>query len=305
MKVIILGGTGLIGSALAQDLARDGHEVIILTRRPQAQEKPPKGIRFEQWDGRSAQGWGKLAEGADAIINLAGENLSAGRWTPERKQRIIDSRVNAGAAVVQAIQQASAKPKMLLQISGIGAYGVSESETFSETSPYGNDFLAGVTRQWEDSTKAVEALGVRRVVARTGVVLSNAGGAFPRMLLPFKLFVGGPLGTGRQWLSWLHLDDQVRALRFLIENPQAHGVYNLSTNPVTNRQFAQTLGGLMRRPAFFPVPAFAIRLLFGEMGTLVLDGQRATAQRLADLGFQFRFPDIESALKDLLKPRPY
>ena len=300
MKVIILGGAGLIGRALAEDLARGGHEVIALTRRQQPPERSLKGIRFEQWDGKSAQGWGHLANNADAIVNLAGENLSAGRWTPERKQRIIDSRVNAGAAVVQAIQQASTKPKMLLQISGIGAYGVSESETFNETSPYGNDFLAGVTRQWEDSTNAVEALGVRRVVARTGVVLSNAGGAFPRMLLPFKLFIGGPLGSGRQWLSWLHVDDQVRALRLLIENQQARGVYNLSAEPVTNRQFSQALGKVMRRPAFFPVPAFAIRLLFGEMGTLVLDGQRATAQRLADLGFEFRFPDIETALKNLV-----
>ena len=257
-------------------------------------------MRLEKWDGRSAQGWGKLADGADAIVNLAGENLSAGRWTAKRKQAIIESRRNAGAAVLQAIQEAANKPSVLVQSSAVGFYGPHASELFSEDAAHANDFLGRVCQAWEDSTRPAEALGVRRVVVRMAPVLSTESGALPRMLLPFKLFAGGPLGSGRQWLSWVHQDDNVRALRFLVENPQAEGVYNISAQPLTNRQFAQAIGKVMRRPAFFPVPAFIIRLLFGEMSTVVLDGQRVSAQRLTGLEFKFNYPDAEAALKNLL-----
>ena len=300
MKTIITGGTGLIGRALAEDLAKDGHEVILLSRRPQGAAGFPPGIRVEEWDGRTAQGWGKLADGADAIVNLAGENLSAGRWTAQRKQKIIAGRVNAGSAVVQAIQQAGTRPRVVIQSSAVGYYGPCGSEWLSEDAPAGKDFLAGVCQAWEASTQAVEALGVNRVVVRSGVVLSTKSGALPRMLLPFKLFAGGPLGTGKQWLSWVHLEDEVRALRFLMENPGVRGVFNIPAEPLTNGQFARTVGKVMRRSAFVPVPAFTIRLAFGEMSTVVLDGQRASAQRLKDAGFHFRFPEAEAALQDLL-----
>jgi uncharacterized protein (TIGR01777 family) len=302
MKIIISGGTGLIGSALAEDLAKDGHEVILLSRKSQPQTGFHAGIRVEKWDGRTAQGWGKLADGADAIVNLAGENLSAGRWTAKRKQAILESRVTPGAAIVQAIQQAAKKPSVLIQSSAVGYYGPSGGELLSEDASPANDFLARVCQTWEASTQPVEDLGVRRVVTRSGVVLSTKSGALPRMLLPFKFFAGGPLGSGRQWLSWIHLEDEVRAVRFLIETAEARGAFNLSAQPVTNRQFAQAIGKVMRRPAFFPVPAFIIRLVFGEMSTVVLDGQHVSAKRLKDLGFKFRFTDAEAALKDLLKP---
>jgi uncharacterized protein (TIGR01777 family) len=258
------------------------------------------GIRQEKWDGRTTQGWGHLADGADAIVNLAGVNLSSGRWTVKRKKEILESRTNAGAAVVQAIQQAANKPRLVIQSSAVGYYGPSDIELLNETTPPANDFLARVCQTWEDSTQPVEDLGVRRVVTRSGVVLSTESGALPRMLLPFKFFAGGPLGSGRQWLSWVHLEDEVRALRFLIDNPEAQGPVNISAKPVTNRQFSQTIGKVMRRPAFFPVPAFVIRLLFGEMSTVVLDGQSVSAKRLMDLGFQFSFPEVEVALEDLL-----
>ena len=301
MKIIITGGTGLIGRALAEDLAKDGHEVIILSRNPKPNTGLPAGIRLEKWDGRTAQSWGKLADGADAIVNLAGENLSAGRWTAKRKQSILDSRINAGAAVIQAVQQAASKPGVVIQSAGIGYYGPGDAEGIREEAPPAQDFLAQVCQAWEASTQAVETLGVRRVVTRSGVVLSTRSGALPLMLLPFKFFAGGPLGSGRQWLSWVHLEDEVRAIRFLIENPQARGVYNISARPLTNRQFAQTIGKVMHRPAFFTVPAFIIRLLFGEMSTVVLDGQHVSSQRLVDTGFQYRFPEAEAALADLLK----
>lgn len=301
MKIIITGGAGLIGRALAEDLAKDGHEAIILSRRPQPGTVLPPGVRLEKWDGRTAQGWGKLADGADAIVNLAGENLSAGRWTAKRKRAIMESRTQSGAAVVQAVQQAVNKPRAVIQSSAVGYYGPSDDKLFSEDAPPADDFLAGVCQAWEASTQPVEALGVRRAVMRSGVVLSTRSGALPRMLLPFRFYAGGPLGSGRQWLSWVHLEDEVRAVRFLIDTPQARGVYNISAEPLTNRQFAKAIGKVMRRPSFFPVPAFIIRLLFGEMSTVVLDGQRVSAQRLSDQGFQFHYPEAEAALRDLLK----
>jgi uncharacterized protein (TIGR01777 family) len=300
MKIIITGGTGLIGSALADDLAKDGHEVIILSRKVHSMTSHTAGIRLETWDGRTAQGWGHLADGADAIVNLAGENLSAGRWTAQRKRAILESRTNAGAAVVQAVQLADKKPRVVIQISGVGAYGPSEIEHIGEATDYGKDFLAGVCRAWEASTQPVEAFGVRRVVARFGVVLSTKSGALPRMLLPFRFFVGGPLGSGRQWLSWVHLEDAVHALRFFIETSAAQGEYNVSGEPLTNRQLAGEIGKVLHRPALFTVPAFLIRLVFGEMGTVVLDGQNVSSQRLIELGFNYHFPNARSALKDLL-----
>lgn len=308
MRVIIAGGTGLIGLALAAELAGAGYEVVLLSRSPERAAGLPSGVRAERWDGRTAQGWGKLADGAAAIVNLAGENLAGesffpSRWTPERKERIVRSRLNAGAAVVEAVQAAAAKPRVVIQSSGIGVYGPRQDEEISEASSAGSDFLATLAVQWEASTAGVEALGVRRAVIRTGAVLSKAGGALTRMVLPFRLFAGGWFGNGRQWLSWIHVADQAGAIRFLIENPQASGLFNLcAPQPLTGRDFGRCIGRVMGRPAFLPVPAFAMRLAFGEVATVVLDGQRALPKRLLDLGFRFRFPDADAALRDLLKP---
>ena len=303
MRVIITGGTGLIGRALVGELAKDGHEVIVLSRSPERVVDFPRGARLEKWDGQTVQSWGKLVDGADAVVHLAGENLSAGRWTARRKRQIREGRLNSGKAISQAIQQSVKKPAVLIQFSAVGYYGPSGDEWLTEESPPANDFLASVCQAWEASTQPVEALGVRRVVVRSGVVLSTRSGAFPRMLLPFRLFAGGPLGSGKQWLSWVHLEDEVRALRFLIENPAARGAINLVAQPLSNRQFAKVLGKVMHRPAFIPVPAFVIRLLFGEMGTVVLDGQRVASERLTELGFRFRFPEAEAAFIDLLKKK--
>jgi len=298
MKIVILGGTGLIGQALTESYLRDGHRVIIVSRRPNA--AAPRGAMLAQWDGRYANGWGATVNGADAVINLAGENLSAGRWTEQQKRAIRDSRVNAGHAIVQAIQEVADKPRVLLQISGVGAYGTSEAATFDETAPFGSDFLADVSHAWEDSTLTVERMGVRRVIARSGVVLSLKSGALPRILLPFKLFAGGPLGSGRQWLSWVHIEDEVRALRFLVENENARGVYNISGQPIKNGQLAKTIGKQIHRPSFFPVPAIMLRLLLGEMSVMVLEGQNVTNEKIIRLGFSFQYPTAEIALADLL-----
>lgn len=305
MRIIVTGGSGLIGTALAGSLAEDGHEVVILSRSPERLTNLPPGARAERWDGKSADGWGALADGADAIVNLAGENIGGtslleilfARWTPERKRRILSSRIDAGRAVVQAVRQASRKPKVVVQPSGVGYYGLGRDAAQREEASPGDDFLARVCVGWESSTAEVESLGVRRVVFRTGVVLTPRGGILPLLLLPFRLFAGGRLGSGRQWFPWVHLDDQVAAIRFAIENDRARGTYNLSApQPLRNREAAAIVARVLRRPAWLPVPAFALRLLLGEKHILVLDGQNAPPDRLQAAGFTFRRPQLEGAL---------
>ncbi|MDH5505878.1 MAG: TIGR01777 family oxidoreductase [Anaerolineae bacterium] len=308
MQVIIAGGSGLIGRALTAELTNNGHTVTLLSRRPESLSGLPAGVRAVGWDGKSAAGWGPLADGAGAIVNLAGENIAGdhffpSRWTANRRQRIRQSRVNAGQAIVAAITAAKQKPAVLVQSSAVGYYGPRGDEPVDENSPAGDDFLAEVCGDWEGSTHAVESLGVRRVVARTGVVFSTHGGAFTRLALPFKLFAGGPLGHGRQYYSWIHINDQAAALRFLIENSTAQGIYNLTApQPVTSKHLAQTLGRVMKRPAFVPVPGFAFRLAFGAVAATVLEGQRALPSRLQQAGFEFQFPEIEGAVRHLLAP---
>jgi uncharacterized protein (TIGR01777 family) len=307
MRVVITGGTGMLGRALSGNLAADGHEVIVLSRLPERVTGLPAGVRAGGWDGRTAEGWGHLADGADAIVNLAGANIAGehffpSRWTEERKRVIRESRVNAGRAVVQAAEQASQKPGVVVQASGIGYYGFRGDELIAEDGQPGDDFGARLASQeWEPATAAVEGMGVRWVVMRTAPVLDADEGSLPRMLLPFRLFVGGPMGSGKQWLSWIHLHDYVRAVRFLIENRAAHGPFNLvAPEPLTNAEFGRTIGRVMGRPYYLPVPGFALKLAFGEVADVLLYGQRAIPQRLLDLGFEFRFPDAESALRDLL-----
>ena len=301
MRIIITGGSGLIGRALTSDLARTGHEVIIISRQPERIIGLPAGVRTERWDGRTAEGWYSIADGADAIVNLAGENISSGHWTDERKNIILQSRLNAGQAVVQAVKAVTCKPRVVIQASGIGYYGPCGNEYITEETPPGHDFLARLATEWESSTASLEALGVRRAVIRTGVVISNKGGALPRVSLPFRFFIGGRLGSGQQWFPWIHIADEVGAIRFMIENEGASGPFNLSApNPLTNIEFSRLLGQQLRRPALVPMPAFALRLLFGEMATALLDGQRALPKHLLQLGFRFRFPKAGPALKNLL-----
>jgi len=301
VRVLITGGSGLIGRALAAELARSGNEIIILRRTPERIIGLQAGVLAERWDGRTAEAWYALADGADAIVNLAGENISSGRWTEERKRAILQSRLNAGRAIVQAVQAAANKPGVVIQASGIGYYGTHGDEEVTEETPPGHDFLARLAVDWESSTASLEALGVRRAVIRTGVVLSTDGGALPRMLLPFRFFVGGRLGSGRQWFPWIHIADEVGAIRFLLENRAASGPFNLAAPfPITNAGFSRLLGQRLRRPSLMPTPAFALRLLFGEMATALLDGQRAIPQRLLQLGYTFQFPEAGQALKDLL-----
>ena len=305
MHTIITGGTGLIGRALIDSLVADGHSVTVLTRSPQKHQKSlPAGVTAVGWDGKSAQGWGHLADGADAIVNLAGEGIADGPWSAERKRRIVQSRVDAGKAVVEAVRMATVKPKVVVQASAVGYYGVGDDSLLPESSAPGNDFLGQVCFDWEASSAPLESMGVRRVVLRTGIVLSTKGGAFPKLLLPFYLFAGGPIGNGRQYFPWIHIDDQVRAMRFLIENANASGPYNLAApNPPTNKEFVQKLGKAMGRPALLPVPSFVFKLIFGEMSTVLLDGQRAVPQALEAAGFVFSYPEATAATRDILQKK--
>ncbi len=305
MRIIITGGTGLIGRALSTHLASEGHEVVVLSRSPESAPRLPPGVRVARWDARTADGWAALADGAGAIVNLAGASLDR-RWTSDYKRVIRESRLNAGRAVSAAVAQARAKPSVVVQASGAGYYGPRGDEILTEEASAGPGFLGNTAVAWEASTASVAEMdgvagGVRHVIIRSGVVLSTEGGALPRMMLPFQFFVGSTLGTGDQWLSWIHIEDEVRAIRFLIETDAATGYFNVTApHPVTNREFSRLLGRVMRRPAFFRVPSFVLRLLLGEMSTVVVDGQRAVPRNLLDLGFTFRFPHLDTALRDLL-----
>jgi uncharacterized protein (TIGR01777 family) len=303
MRVLLAGGSGLIGRALAQELVKRGHETIVLSRHLREAETGglPDGVRIAGWDGKTAEGWGELADGAEAVVNLAGAGVADGRWTPQRKRTILESRVNAGRAVAEAVQRASHRPRVVVQASGVNYYGVQGDDELPESSPAGSDFLARLCVEWEQSSAPVSKLGVRQVVIRSGLVLSTQGGSFPRLLLPFRLFVGGRLGNGRQWLPWIHIADEVAAVCFLIESEDATGAFNLTAPAaVTNHAFAAALGRAMGRPSLVPVPAFLLRLLFGEMAMVLLEGQRVVPRRLLDMGFRFRFPKLEGALRDLL-----
>ena len=302
-RVVIAGGTGLLGRALARRLAASGREVVLLSRSAatgaSATALPP-GCRLATWDGRSADGWFEFASGAQAIVNLAGESIAGGRWSRSRKARIAGSRQQATAAVLAAIARAKQPPRVLVQASAIGYYGDRGAEVLSEGAPPGEGFLTETAREWEAASLDAERFGVRRVVARTGVVLAREGGAFPKMALPFRLGAGATLGSGRQWMSWIHLADESAALELLIDHPEARGAMNLTApEPVTQAVFARALAAALHRPLFARAPAFALRALLGEMADLVLASQRVVPQRLLELGFRFRYPTLEAALGEL------
>ncbi len=300
--IIILGGTGFLGQGLTRRLLADGYDVVVLTRR--AGDYPEKGggrERYAQWDGSSAAAWGALADGAYAIVNLAGANIAARRWTETVKETILRSRLAAGDAVVEAVSAAKVKPRVLVQASAVGIYGSRGDEKLDESTAPGDGFLADVARKWEGSTAAAEGAGVRRVIIRSGIVLGRDGGVLPRLSRPFKYFVGGPLAGGRHWVSWIHYDDEIEAIKFLIEHDGTDGVFNLcAPEPLKNRDFSRILGRTMNRPWWWPIPAFLIRTLYGEMAdALLLASQRAVPKHLLEAGFRFQFGTAEAALNNL------
>jgi uncharacterized protein len=307
MRILIAGGSGMIGRRLTSLLIDNGDTVTILSRDPAKVKEMPGRVKTLRWDGKTVQDWGKEIENTDAVVNLTGENLSGegmfpNRWTRERKERLLSSRVNSGKVLTEAIEMAGHKPSVFIQASGIGYYGVSQDKTFTEEDSAGNDFMAALSKEWEASSAPVESQGLRRVVIRNGVVLSTTGGALRPILLQYKLFAGGPLGSGKQVYSWIHIDDEAGAIRFLILQESARGAFNLTApNPATNNEFGRTVGKVMRRPHYFPIPSFTMHLAFGEVASMVLEGQRVIPKKLLELGYVFRFPVLEGAVSDLLR----
>jgi len=302
-RTIVIGATGFIGKAFCCLLVEDDYEVVVLSRSlEKVKETFGDRVSGVKWDGKTSRGWEDSANRAFAIINLAGENLAQGRWTKKKKQSILESRLNAGQAVVEAVKSVPDKPKVLIQASAIGYYGSRQDEPLDEFSSPGEGFLSQVVQQWELSTQEVESLNVRRIICRSGLALGKEGGALPRLLLPFRFFVGGPLGRGKQWFSWIHLQDEVRAIRFLMERRDLSGVFNLaSPNPLRQKDFSRILGKVMKRPSWLPLPAPLFRLFLGEKAKeTLLSSQKVVPNRLLEAGFKFLFPDLELALREIL-----
>ncbi|MBI3298236.1 MAG: TIGR01777 family protein [Elusimicrobia bacterium] len=291
-RVALSGASGLIGTALAASFKADGHEMVPLVRR-----KDAPGVFWDPATGEVGPG----LEGVDAVVHLAGENIAAGRWTPARKAAIRDSRVRGTAAVAGALAGLKRKPRVLVCASAVGYYGDCD-DALDETAGPGGDFLAQVCRAWEEAAEPAARAGIRVVNARLGVVLSPDGGALAKMLTPFKLGLGGPVGDGQQWMSWVALGDVVGALRHCAAERSLKGPVNVTApGAVTSAKFAATLGRVLRRPAALPLPAFMVRVLFGEMGeALLLAGQRVLPARLKKAGYTFKHPELEGALRHLL-----
>jgi uncharacterized protein (TIGR01777 family) len=302
MHIVIAGGSGFLGTALTDALTRDGHDVTVLTRRPSPAPSTRPQVKLLGWNPNGRSGpWADALNSASAVVNLAGESIAAKRWSPEQKARLEQSRLDATYSLTTAIREAANRPRVFVSGSAVGYYGDRGDETLTETSPPGKDFLAGLAQKWEAAAMTIAEL-TRMSLIRTGIVLDRKGGALPRMLPPFQMFVGGPLGSGRQYMPWIHKDDWVRLVTWTLTHEGAHGPLNgTSPSPVTNAEFSQALGRALKRPSFLPAPAFALRLLLGEMAdALLLNGQRALPVRATDLGFSFRYSNIDDALASVL-----
>jgi uncharacterized protein (TIGR01777 family) len=301
MNIVIAGGSGFLGRALTAALVSDGHDIVILTRQPTGNDAGR--VRAVPWtpDGQAGS-WAAVIDGANAVINLAGESIAGGRWSAARKKRIVDSRVLATRSLATAIGRAVRPPAVFVSGSAVGYYGPLGDELVTEDHRPGDDFLAKVCVEWENEAARIDAARTRVACIRTGLVLARDGGALPQMLLPFRFGAGGPVGSGRQYWPWIHRRDWVDLVRFVIETPGAAGAINATApDPVTNREFAAALGRAMHRPAFMPAPAFALRLLLGEMAdALVLSGQRAVPAKADRLGFTFTYTNVEKALQSIL-----
>ncbi|WP_313893648.1 TIGR01777 family oxidoreductase [Psychrobacillus sp.] len=298
MKIAITGGTGFVGNELTQLLVNQGHEVFILTR---SEKIAANGITYIKWLTTNAHPEKEL-EGIDAIVNLAGESINNGRWTELQKKKIYTSRIEVTNEVLRILEKLQVKPKVLVNASAIGIYQASTDKIYTEQStPLGTDFLAKTVQDWEQQAKTAEQFGTRVAFGRFGIILGKSEGALPLMVLPYKMFVGGTVGSGRQWLSWIHVRDVARALLFAIEH-DIHGPFNVAApHAKTMNDFGKVIGAVLHRPHYFPVPAFALKLALGEKSQLVLEGQHVIPEVLINNGFTFEFDHLTKALTDIYK----
>jgi uncharacterized protein (TIGR01777 family) len=301
MKILVTGSSGLVGTALVSALARGGHTMCRLVRPQSAGGEGAREGFAVAWNPATGE-LGGAGVGADAVVNLAGASIADGRWTNERKALLRASRIDTTRALVGALAKMNARPSVLVSASAIGYYGDRGSETLTEESKPGSEFLAGLAQEWEAEALKAEALGIRVVLARFGIILAREGGALPKIMLPFKFGAGGKLGSGQQCMSWVTLEDVVGTLRFAIENASVRGAINVvSPQPLQNAEFTKVLARAMHRPALFPAPAFALRLALGEMAdALLLSSQRVLPQVLEKLGYRFLQSDLSAALKNLV-----
>ncbi|MEM7592809.1 MAG: TIGR01777 family oxidoreductase [Cyanobacteria bacterium P01_A01_bin.83] len=305
MKIAVTGATGLVGSRLVAVLNQKGHQILVLTRNStKAQKVFPASVysnlEIVQYSPLESGNWQQSISGCDAVVNLAGEPI-AERWSPQQKEAIMQSRQLGTRKLVEAIAMAESKPQVLVSGSAIGYYGTSETATFDETSNSGNDFLAQVCQNWEAEAQKVTELGVRLVILRVGIVLAN-GGALGKMIGPFKMFAGGPIGSGRQWFSWIHRNDLVSLIVEAIEQPSMSGAYNATApNPVRMGNLCQVLGEVLNRPSWLPVPDFVLELLLGDGAIVVLEGQQVLPKKTESSGFSFQYPQLKPALQEIVK----
>lgn len=298
MKITISGASGLIGRRLLKNLANDGHSLQVLSRH--AGTNMPGNVKVFAWDPAKGEPPADALRDVDAVIHLAGEPV-AQRWSELNKRRIRDSRVMGTRNLVQALERLRARPATLVCASAIGYYGSRGDETLTEQSDSGGGYLAEVCREWEAEAARAEALGMRVARVRTGVVLDGRGGALKKMLPPFRMGVGGKIGSGNQWMSWIHIEDLADVFRFALDSRVAGPLNGVSPNPVTNAEFTKTLAATLHRPAIFPMPEFALKLMFGEMAEVVLASQRVLPNALEEAGYKFKYPDLANALADVLK----
>ena len=301
MNILITGGTGFIGTHLLRRLSVQPHSIILLTRgvsRTSALNNA--SLQYVHWDPLMRGEWMNKVNGSDVVVNLIGKNLFEQRWNKRVKSEILDSRIIPTSFLIDAIGQAKRKPKLLISASAVGFYGNRRDETITEESSKGDDFLSNVVKQWEDAAYRAEQFGVRVATPRIGLVLEKTGGMIGKMLLPFQLFAGGPIGAGNQFLPWVHMDDVVRGIVYPMENSSFHGFYNLvSPHPVTMNEFAKTFGRILHRPSWLPVPDIALTILYGEGAEAILSGQKTVPQKLQSSGFTFSFSDLDSALSNI------
>ncbi len=303
MKIIIAGGTGFIGSHLARRLIKAHHEVTVLSRNPaKAQKRLPGSVIVAKWSGSNGEGLEKALQGKDALINLSGESIADARWTEPRKQLLRSSRIDTTRSLVDALNRTAQPPSILVNASAIGFYQTGQAHPMKEISPCGNGFLADLCVAWEKEARRAETFGVRVVLPRIGMVLGKTGGALPKMLLPFRLFLGGPILPGTQKVSWIHLEDLSALIEWTLKKPEISGPVNaVSPECVTMEEFCQTLGHALHRPSWFPVPGFVLKLALGEMATLMTTGQEVKPVVAEQNGFHFSYPQLDLALQSLFR----